>query len=122
MAISLQRKKQQFLAMPVPGRGKRPKKRNRGFGIVLLSALLFYFVYSSAGQLRLAWELKNRLAQVEREIAVTEQRSEELRREISYLESDAYIEKAAREQLGLVKPGEIIFMPGQIQAVPGNSY
>lgn len=34
---------------------------------------------------------------------------EELNKELQYYESDAYVEKVAREKLGLVRPGEILF-------------
>lgn len=76
----------------------------------MFCGLLLYFLYCSSGQLRLALTLSQELKQVEKEIAATMARSEELKREITYLKSDAYIEQVAREQLGLVKPGEIVFM------------
>lgn len=50
---------------------------------------------------------------VEREIKVWESRCEELRREIEYLSSNEYVEKVAREELGLVKPGEVPFIVAQ---------
>ena len=43
----------------------------------------------------------------ERKIALSEQ-VEELQREREYLDEDWYIEKLAREQLQLAKPGEIV--------------
>lgn len=56
-------------------------------------------------------ELRQELGQVEQAIASAQERSEEINAEIAYLKSDSYIEKVARQELGLVKPGEIIFMP-----------
>lgn len=47
---------------------------------------------------------------VEREIAVWEERCNELLDQIEYLSGDEYIEKMAREKLGLVRPGEIQFI------------
>ncbi|MDK2784642.1 MAG: hypothetical protein PWQ41_295 [Bacillota bacterium] len=99
-------------ALEVPWQ-KKPRRRKRKFSwskAVLLS-LVLYFVYSSSKQVQLALELRAKLERVNKEIAATQQRTEELRREIEYLKSDAYVEKVAREELGLVKPGEIIFMP-----------
>jgi len=59
---------------------------------------------------------------VEREIGVWEARCEELRKQIEYLSSDEYVEKVAREELGLVKPGEVPFIvaePRNPDAPPG---
>lgn len=59
---------------------------------------------------------------VEREIGVWEARCDELRKQIDYISSDEYAEKVAREQLGLVKPGEVPFIvaePVNPDAPPG---
>ncbi|NLS44906.1 MAG: septum formation initiator family protein [Firmicutes bacterium] len=54
--------------------------------------------------------VKYQITVVEREIEVWEKRCKELHTQIDYLSSDEYIEKIAREKLGLVKPGEIQFI------------
>ncbi len=41
---------------------------------------------------------------------------EELKAEIALLENKSYIERIAREDLGLIKPGETLLVPGE----PGN--
>ncbi|MCR4403092.1 MAG: septum formation initiator family protein [Firmicutes bacterium] len=59
---------------------------------------------------------------VEKEIAVWEARCDDLRKQIEFLSSDEYVEKVAREELGLVKPGEVPFIvaePGNPDAFPG---
>ncbi|MGI6129425.1 MAG: FtsB family cell division protein [bacterium] len=110
------------------GTGRKPKKkrqsvrqrRHRGgtkWGTILLVGVLLYFGYSSYGQLRLMMELKRELVQVEQAITVAKQRSKEINAQITYLKSDSYVEKTAREELGLVRPGEIIFMPESSPAV-----
>ncbi len=53
---------------------------------------------------------------VERELKAWEAKCDELRREIEYLSSPEYVEKAAREELGLVKPGEVPVIVAQPQA------
>lgn len=50
---------------------------------------------------------------VQKEIQVWEAKCEELRKQIEYLSSDEYVEKVAREELGLVKPGEVPFIVAQ---------
>lgn len=49
---------------------------------------------------------EGRAAALQGEITLLRQRQTELHGRIAYLRSDAYIESAAREQLGLIKPGE----------------
>ena len=45
-----------------------------------------------------------------REIEIVDQKNATLVREVQRLRSDlGYIEKIAREELGLVRPGEIVF-------------
>jgi len=83
----------------------------RNWCALLLVGLLLYFGYFSWGQFKLMLELRRELSQVEQGIVAAEQHSQELTAEIEYLKSDFYIEKVARQELGLVKPGEIIFMP-----------
>lgn len=50
--------------------------------------------------------MKNIQAKVEEEIVI----NEELKRQKEILDTDEYIEKVAREKLGMVKPGEKIFI------------
>ena len=99
-----------------PKAGKRTVRQRRHRGgtrwvTILLLVVLFYFGYSSFGQLQLMMELRQELTRVEQAIASAEQRTTEINAEITYLKSDSYVEKVARQELGLVKPGEIIFMP-----------
>ncbi|NLG85775.1 MAG: septum formation initiator family protein [Firmicutes bacterium] len=100
---------------PKPKSGKRTVRRqHRGgtrWGKILFLVVLLYFGYSSLGQVKLMIALRQELAQVEQAIASAEQRTDEIKAEITYLKSDSYVEKVARQELGLVKPGEIIFMP-----------
>lgn len=62
------------------------------------------------------------IAVVEREVKAWEAKCDELRRQIEYLSSTDYVERAAREELGLVKPGEvplIVAEPTDPDAPPG---
>ncbi len=53
---------------------------------------------------------RQELARTETDLEIETQIQEDLRDEMVYNDSDAYIEKIAREQLGLVKPDEILFV------------
>lgn len=64
-----------------------------------------------------AWQYRNQIAQAEQQLHQAEQRNQELREELTYLQSEAYIEQAARQELGLVMPGETAV----IMVEPGNN-
>ena len=73
--------------------------------LIGLAIIVLFFAYASSFI---------RLLRVRQEIYLTnieikkwKQEGRKLAQEIEYLKSDAYIEKAARELLGLVRPGEI---------------
>lgn len=88
------------------------KKFNRfnflfGVGILIL---FFVFTFSMYVQASDYYKIKQQYQQAikERDNAVEENIS--LVNEYQYKDSDAYIEKVAREQLNMVKPNEIIFI------------
>ncbi len=85
-----------------------------------LFAFVVAFLYVR-GYLELV-RVNYQISVVEREMKVWEAKCEELRREIEYLSSDEYVERVAREELGLVKPGEVPFIvaePRNPDAPPG---
>jgi len=55
-------------------------------------------------------EQKAEILHLQEQIAETEEVNAELERLIEYTESEEFIEKVARERLGWVKKGEIIFI------------
>ena len=54
-----------------------------------------------------AYRLRREAARLERQVQTLRQENAQLREEIRRLHTPVYIERLAREQLGLVKPGEI---------------
>ena len=65
-------------------------------------------VYGGSGLLRV-WRLKQEVEVLEREIAALRGQNQDLARTVDRLRSDpATIEKIAREELGLARPGEKI--------------
>lgn len=85
-----------------------PKKRRLTprFWFVISGLFIAYMAVSYVtGFVQIA-RIKGEIRQVQAEIDAVEQHNEALREELMYLQSDEYIEKVAREQLGLVKPGE----------------
>lgn len=88
----------------------RPVRRKltpRFFVVVAIFFVSVYLLYGyTRGYLRIR-ALRQQIAQVQQEIAELEERNRELEQRIALYESDAFIERAAREELGLVHPGEI---------------
>ncbi|HHU62049.1 MAG: septum formation initiator family protein [Bacillota bacterium] len=56
------------------------------------------------------YKLKQKIRDLEKEIAIQRLRGEELEEEIVEWESPENIERVAREELGLVKPGEVMYI------------
>ena len=93
-------------------RRERPRKRFRVRFALIVFVIAAGMALSSAWQLwQLHVQVKKQLAQLNQEKAALLEQEEILRGEIELLNTPAYIEKLAREQLGLVKKGEILISP-----------
>jgi cell division protein FtsB len=76
---------------------------------LFLLAMMTFTVWGDRGLLAM-WRTQHDLERLVREIEIVEQKNAALAREVQRLRSDlVYIEKIAREELGLVRPGEIVF-------------
>ena len=76
---------------------------------LFLLALMAFTIWGDRGLLAM-WSTQHDLERLVREIEIVEQKNATLVREVQRLRSDlGYIEKIAREELGLVRPGEIVF-------------
>lgn len=91
---------------------KSEKKRKKGKTFYVLLAAAVLCVYSCAVyfQYKQRLELYKRESELDKEIKLQEKIHKELTEQSEYSESDEYIEKIARQQLGLVKPNEILFI------------
>lgn len=89
-----------------------PPKKYKGTltaGVVALVLFVIAAVYGDHGLMHLL-RLRNDQQQLEHTAFMLQQRNEHLRQQIRRLQSDDwYLEKLARERLGLVKKGEIIY-------------
>jgi cell division protein FtsB len=76
---------------------------------LFLLAMMAFTVWGDRGLLAM-WRTQRELERLVREIEIVEQKNAALSQEVQRLHSDlGYIEKIAREELGLVRPGEIVF-------------
>ena len=80
----------------------------------ILKAIFFlvvvYLIWDIFSQQQMIEEKKQSLSVVDRLIEEEQQRKKSLERERDMLNSDEALEKMAREKLGMVKPGERVFV------------
>jgi cell division protein FtsL len=72
-----------------------------------------------------AWRLQSELNQFQSEKQALLLQQQQIQQQIGYYSSDAYVEEAARQDLGLVKPGEDLVLPaapGATTPLPKNSH
>lgn len=98
-----------YLFMPSP-------KSSRRWLLYVFSALVatlsFFTVFGERGALHL-WRLWDEQTKLAERNFVLHKENESLRERIDRIRrDDAYLEKIAREELGLVRPGEIIYRFG----------
>ena len=92
-------------------RTHKMKRRYRRLAFFLVCLLVVIFgVGALLGQVKSIARQDEELKRLQREIDATIAINDELRREISYMKTDEYIKSFAREQLGLLLPGEIRFI------------
>lgn len=93
---------------------KTTRKKEKSFSNILVLCFMIVFVCAICANLysqaRTIYELKQEEIALNSELESEKQKNLELNVNQDYYTSDAYIEKVAREQLGLVKPGEIEFI------------
>ena len=98
--------------MATRARYKRRRLRNRA-GIVWASIVVLILVtvvsVKSIGLMQKAREYQEKEDQLKQQIEYETQRSEDIAEFERYTETRKYIEDTAKEKLGLVYPGEIIF-------------
>jgi len=98
--------------LPLPETEAAPKARKKKVSLpwffvgVLVVAVTVAFVFRQAEVMA----VQRALSDMERQIEYYKALNKSLEEQIAALKSDEYIEKAAREKLGLVKPGEVQYM------------
>jgi cell division protein DivIC len=85
--------------------------------IVAALAITYFLITAALGAVR-SYQLQQREDRLRTEIAELQARYERLDALKAYLNSDEFIESAAREQLGLVRPGETGFITISSQPAP----
>jgi cell division protein FtsB len=82
--------------------------------LVVLLVVGIFVAFQVGRQVYASWSINQEAARVQAEIDATAAKNEQLRRELEYLRSDAYISQEARKLLNLGTSGEhvLIIPPG----------
>ena len=88
----------------------RPRYRIRWFRLILF-CVAGYFLYVLAGQQMDLQAIHKEKEAARQKLEQLQQVNANLNDERSRLTKPSYIEKIAREELGLVKPGEVPYVP-----------
>jgi cell division protein FtsB len=85
---------------------------------VIITALLLYLVVP----LRTYIDQRNQLSNLQEQTALLEEQNRVLQRQVALLYHPTYLERLARECLGMVRPGEIGFVvvPKGGRAIPAS--
>ncbi len=93
---------------------KKANKRDKSYTRVIVGCFMVFFIFVVGicvyKQSRELYNLKKEELAVSQQIEAEKNKKLQLENKQSYYESDEYIEKVAREQLGLVKSGELVFI------------
>jgi cell division protein FtsB len=99
---------------------KSPSRTTRIIEAAIAIAVACVFVALLVPGIRSLHERRQQIQHLRRDVAAAERRIEDRRRQIQDLGTDEGIECAAREELHLVKPGEVIFVFEKEPPAPGE--
>ena len=102
----------------------KKQKKKKSFQEIFLSVLFVFFTLAIIGLLAVSnfkirerrKELLSQIETLEKEIQNAEKKNQELKAGISESQTEDYLEKEAREKLGLKKPGEEVVAIKKIQS------
>jgi cell division protein FtsL len=86
------------------------KRKKSRFGLLILLIIGLYFAYEMVGQQKLLYSKSLEMQKMQSKVNEETKVNEDLEKEQKTMNSDEYIEKVAREKLGMVKKGERVFV------------
>jgi cell division protein FtsB len=102
-------RKRNYIKADRSSRTARRKKLLIAAGILVALYLLVSFVFGEMGLVKY-YRMKAHYDAVTAEIAKMKQDNARLRKDVSALKTDpVYVERIARDKLGLARPGEIVY-------------
>lgn len=91
-------------------------RQGRGSGKLILCisvVIVGYIIFSLGNQFNRLHTMESNVGDMKKQVEELKTKNSALREEIKKIRSDSYVEQVAREQLGLVKPGETLVVPTQ---------
>jgi len=105
--------KKNYLKVERNSRSPFKKRLAIASGVLLGIYLLISFIFGEMGVVKY-YRMKLHYRAVNEEMAVLRQANVQLSREVHSLKTDAaYLERVARDKLGLARPGEIVYYYGE---------
>jgi len=86
------------------------KKKSSRIGLLIIIGAFIYFAFVFIDQQKLINAKKLEMQNIQNKIAEEERISGELKQRKEMINTDEYVEKVAREKLGMVKRGEKVFI------------
>jgi cell division protein FtsL len=86
------------------------KRKSSKWSVLVVIGFMIYFVYVLIGQQKVLYAKNVEMNNVQAKVAEEMSLNEDLKNQKEMLATDEYVEKVAREKLGMVKPGEKIFI------------
>ena len=88
------------------------------FILGLLFLLGLYLIVSFSRDLWVLRQKEKEIIQSQLKLEKARVENEALKQELGHVQSEAFIEKEAREKLGMAKPGEtVLFLPQEIEGI-----
>ncbi|ACL68811.1 Septum formation initiator [Halothermothrix orenii H 168] len=83
---------------------------SKGFKVLLVIFLIFMAI-KFYNNYRAISRLEKQVSNLHQEIKIARARNTRLKEQLKNVDDPSYIEKIARKELGLVKPGELLLIP-----------
>jgi Septum formation initiator len=86
------------------------RRKKSKVGLIFLTIIFIYFAYAVVGQQKIINNKSLDMVKIQNKIDEETKENEMLKKEKDQLSSDEYVEKTAREKLGMVKKGERVYV------------
>lgn len=86
------------------------KRKRSKLGTFIAAAAFIYFAYTIIIQQNMIYSKNSEIRNIQAKIRKEQKTNDELKKQAEILNTDEFYEKVAREKLGLVKPGEKVFI------------
>lgn len=92
------------------GKAVHARGKHRPVTYIVIGIALIYFITTLITQQLSISQQNRRIEELQSRVSEAQQQAESLKTEVDNLNNPEYIERIAREQLGLVRPNERVFV------------